>query len=305
MPVTSAPCPCGLRSRRWSPVRLTGPSKCGIFALSSARKHSSGTRLMSIQSTWDELLKRHILLLKFNVIYFASLFLLGLILFLVPRTRQPASGTCVQTNRCAHLLSTRKKKCLIAKFEHCQVCIYRPPTANSSLTCCGVSISGRILLAGSDDSTVHMWDVLKAQHYGLQIDPKSYVQRIITVSLIRQFAWTRKPNHRPVSGTDRARHCHIIVGQLGPHLGLITKPTSNNDCLIIIWIYLVNKLLPKYFHYGVVPVQLEKKNNCRESSATATWWRVPIFPAWHTKLLIDVSLNRIYQTLVLVSLNIK
>ncbi|XP_057368374.1 guanine nucleotide-binding protein subunit beta-2-like [Daphnia carinata] len=47
-----------------------------------------------------------------------------------------------------------------------QVFVYRPPTANSSLTCCSVSQSGRILLAGSDDSTVHLWDLLKGEHNG-------------------------------------------------------------------------------------------------------------------------------------------
>ena len=47
-----------------------------------------------------------------------------------------------------------------------QVCVFRPPTANSSLTCVGVSHSGRVLMAGSDDSTVHLWDMLKGQHNG-------------------------------------------------------------------------------------------------------------------------------------------
>jgi len=47
-----------------------------------------------------------------------------------------------------------------------QVHVFRPPTANSSLTCVALSKSGRVLLAGSDDSTVHMWDLLKGDHNG-------------------------------------------------------------------------------------------------------------------------------------------
>lgn len=47
-----------------------------------------------------------------------------------------------------------------------QVHVFRPPTANSSLTCSAVSLSGRILLAGSDDSTIHLWDILKGVHNG-------------------------------------------------------------------------------------------------------------------------------------------
>ena len=47
-----------------------------------------------------------------------------------------------------------------------EVFVYRPPTANSGLTSCGLSPSGRVLLAGSDDSTVHLWDVIKGEHNG-------------------------------------------------------------------------------------------------------------------------------------------
>ena len=36
---------------------------------------------------------------------------------------------------------------------------YKAPTANSSFTSVGVSMSGRLLLASSDDSTIHMWDI--------------------------------------------------------------------------------------------------------------------------------------------------
>jgi len=47
-----------------------------------------------------------------------------------------------------------------------QVAEYKPPSPNSGFTSCGLSKSGRILFAGSDDNQVHMWDVLKCQHMG-------------------------------------------------------------------------------------------------------------------------------------------
>ena len=40
-----------------------------------------------------------------------------------------------------------------------EICQYKPPTPNSSFTSVGVSLSGRLLLASSDDSSIHMWDV--------------------------------------------------------------------------------------------------------------------------------------------------
>merc|ERR1712038_422484 len=40
-----------------------------------------------------------------------------------------------------------------------ELCQYKPPSPNSSFTSVGVSLSGRILLASSDDSSIHMWDV--------------------------------------------------------------------------------------------------------------------------------------------------
>nr|CAH7768133.1 unnamed protein product [Callosobruchus chinensis] len=47
-----------------------------------------------------------------------------------------------------------------------QIALYKPPSANSGFTSCGLSLSGRILLCGSDDNNVHMWDTLKVQHNG-------------------------------------------------------------------------------------------------------------------------------------------
>ena len=36
---------------------------------------------------------------------------------------------------------------------------YSPPSTKSSFTSVGVSLSGRLLLGASDDSTIHMWDI--------------------------------------------------------------------------------------------------------------------------------------------------
>lgn len=47
-----------------------------------------------------------------------------------------------------------------------QLAQYKPPSPNSGFTSCGLSLSGRILLCGSDDNNVHMWDTLKNQHNG-------------------------------------------------------------------------------------------------------------------------------------------
>ncbi|ENN78693.1 guanine nucleotide-binding protein subunit beta-2 [Dendroctonus ponderosae] len=47
-----------------------------------------------------------------------------------------------------------------------QIAQYKPPAANSGFTSCGLSISGRIILCGSDDNNVHMWDTLKTTHNG-------------------------------------------------------------------------------------------------------------------------------------------
>lgn len=43
---------------------------------------------------------------------------------------------------------------------------YTSPTGDHSFTCCGLSISGRLLFCGSDKN-VHMWDILKVQHNGI------------------------------------------------------------------------------------------------------------------------------------------
>ena len=40
-----------------------------------------------------------------------------------------------------------------------EIAQYKPPTPNSSFTSVGVSLSGRLILASSDDATVHLWDI--------------------------------------------------------------------------------------------------------------------------------------------------
>lgn len=45
-----------------------------------------------------------------------------------------------------------------------QIAQYAPPNKTSGFTCCGLSLSGRFILCGSDDSSVHIWDALKNQH---------------------------------------------------------------------------------------------------------------------------------------------
>jgi len=46
------------------------------------------------------------------------------------------------------------------------VATYHPPNNTSGFTSCGLSLSGRYVLCGSDDSSVHIWDTLKNQHNG-------------------------------------------------------------------------------------------------------------------------------------------
>lgn len=47
-----------------------------------------------------------------------------------------------------------------------QIALYTPPNKTSGFTSCGLSSSGRFLLCGSDDSSVHVWDTMKLQHNG-------------------------------------------------------------------------------------------------------------------------------------------
>lgn len=47
-----------------------------------------------------------------------------------------------------------------------QVAQYTPPNGNSGFTSCALSSSGRFIMCGSDDNSVHIWDTLKVQHNG-------------------------------------------------------------------------------------------------------------------------------------------
>lgn len=47
-----------------------------------------------------------------------------------------------------------------------EIAAYKSPNGRSGFTSCALSISGRIMLAGSDDKCIHMWDTLKSKHAG-------------------------------------------------------------------------------------------------------------------------------------------
>ncbi len=47
-----------------------------------------------------------------------------------------------------------------------EITVYKPPTPNSSFTSTGVSVSGRLLFCSSDDSSIHMWDLISGDHLG-------------------------------------------------------------------------------------------------------------------------------------------
>ncbi|XP_047101576.1 guanine nucleotide-binding protein subunit beta-2 [Schistocerca piceifrons] len=49
-----------------------------------------------------------------------------------------------------------------------QVARYETPAGKGGpgFTCCGLSLSGRYLLAGADDNSIHSWDTLKLSHCG-------------------------------------------------------------------------------------------------------------------------------------------
>jgi WD40 repeat protein len=47
-----------------------------------------------------------------------------------------------------------------------QLAVYSPNTPNSGFTSIVFSVSGRYVIAGSDDSSVHIWDFFKTTHLG-------------------------------------------------------------------------------------------------------------------------------------------
>ena len=62
---------------------------------------------------------------------------------------------------------------------------YKPPTPNSSFTSVATSLSGRLLLASSDDSTIHMWDIT-GTHLG---NLGGHENRITQVATILEFQY--------------------------------------------------------------------------------------------------------------------
>lgn len=61
-----------------------------------------------------------------------------------------------------------------------QVAQYTPPNGNSGFTSCALSSSGRFIMCGSDDNSVHIWDTLKVQHNG-QLN--GHENRITSISM--------------------------------------------------------------------------------------------------------------------------
>jgi guanine nucleotide-binding protein subunit beta, other len=53
-----------------------------------------------------------------------------------------------------------------------QVALYKAPSGTPGFTSCGLSKSGRYVLCGSDDTTIHIWDTMKNQHNGMQFTLK-------------------------------------------------------------------------------------------------------------------------------------
>eukprot|EP00096_Caligus_rogercresseyi_P012108 TRINITY_DN4986_c0_g1_i1.p1 TRINITY_DN4986_c0_g1~~TRINITY_DN4986_c0_g1_i1.p1 ORF type:complete len:346 (-),score=109.02 TRINITY_DN4986_c0_g1_i1:231-1268(-) len=47
-----------------------------------------------------------------------------------------------------------------------EIAVYKPPTPNSNFTCAATTVSGRILVCSSDDSSIHMWDLISKAHIG-------------------------------------------------------------------------------------------------------------------------------------------
>lgn len=64
--------------------------------------------------------------------------------------------------------------------------MYKPPNSTSGFTSCGLSVSGRFLLAGSDDNSIHVWDTMKVQHNGKfynQQDVYEYFPNLIAFTI--------------------------------------------------------------------------------------------------------------------------
>lgn len=60
-----------------------------------------------------------------------------------------------------------------------QVCRYQNPRESTAFTSCGLSLSGRLILAGADDHDVHVWDTLSTRRVGEGRCPVSGVQSVL------------------------------------------------------------------------------------------------------------------------------
>lgn len=68
-----------------------------------------------------------------------------------------------------------------------QIAMYKPPNTTSGFTSCGLSLSGRFLLAGSDDNSVHVWDTMKVQHNGKSAVYYLYRYLLYSVSDVLEY----------------------------------------------------------------------------------------------------------------------
>lgn len=61
-----------------------------------------------------------------------------------------------------------------------EIAVYKAPPnhASSTFTSCGLSKSGRLVFCGSDDSSIHMWDVVGKQPHGLLSGHENRVTQI-------------------------------------------------------------------------------------------------------------------------------
>jgi len=59
-----------------------------------------------------------------------------------------------------------------------EIAQYKAPTPNSTFTCCGISVSGRLIFASSDDASIHYWDLLGGAHQGQMTGHENRITQI-------------------------------------------------------------------------------------------------------------------------------
>ncbi|XP_015790193.1 guanine nucleotide-binding protein subunit beta-2 [Tetranychus urticae] len=94
-----------------------------------------------------------------------------------------ADVTSVNFHRSNNVFSTgsEDKTCRLFDIRSDQeISAYRSPNSRSGFTSCVLSLSGRIMLAGSDDTSIHMWDILKSKYAG---NLTGHESRVSTISL--------------------------------------------------------------------------------------------------------------------------